>query len=118
MGGRRLDHALARHGYYVDINQAGCAELLTQNPAPVGTCAYAAWANDACQIAACGSLCTSDGIYALNECIQNATAGGCKSYDDAATTACQTTTGPFNKCFVTDAQAGFVNVASTFCGGS
>jgi hypothetical protein len=110
------------HENFTSTNQAGCAELLTQNPAPSGTCAYAAAADDACQMAACESLCPvqSDGVGFTNlvACTANAVADGCKPWDDAATAACQTTIGAFNKCFASDPQTMFTNVGVTFCGGS
>ncbi|HEY2366484.1 MAG TPA: hypothetical protein VGH87_08865 [Polyangiaceae bacterium] len=109
---------IVNHLGYSFINQMGCAELLTQNPAPSGTCAYDEWADLSCAMAACDTLCASDGLYELNQCEQNAIANGCKSYDDAETAACETTQGAFSKCFVTDPQTRFVNIASTFCGGS
>jgi hypothetical protein len=104
---------LVNHSDYAFINDTGCAQLLN------GTaCAAATWADRACAFEACDSICYGDGLASLNKCDANAVAGGCKSWDDAQTAACVTTQGAFNKCFVTDPQSGFVNVVSTFCGGS
>ena len=104
---------IVNHSDYAFVNATGCAQLLN-----AATCASAAWADLACQMEACDSICYGDGVDLLNKCETNAIAGGCKSWDDAQTVACVTTQGAFNKCFVTDVQTQFVNVVATFCGGS
>jgi hypothetical protein len=104
---------IVNHSDYAFVNQVGCAQRLNAL-----TCASAAWEDQSCQMAACDGICDDDGLSELNACEANATAGGCKSYDDASTAACQTATGPFNKCFVADPQSQIVNVGVTFCGGS
>jgi hypothetical protein len=107
---------------YSFTNDVGCVELLTQNPAPSGTCAYAMNAAFQCEQAACDDLCPVDsygyGLTDLIACTKNAATGGCKAYEDAANAACQSDAGVYAKCLSSDPETQFVAIASTFCGGS
>ncbi len=109
---------------YAETNMAGCVELHTANPAPSGSCADVLYQEEQCVRDACVGLCPlspNDSVELDNfvQCETNATAGTCKSLDDAANTACQEDAGPYANCFVQkDFESAFIAIAPTFCGGS
>ncbi len=106
---------------YLSVNVAGCIAVLSgQNPPQSGSCAYAYQSAEACEAASCDSICpvSGDASFQLHEqCIDKASKGACKIYEDAVDQDCQEDGGPYALCFDgPDFETLFLNVAQVLCG--